>query len=554
VTALPLILLFGWLVTTEIRSERADAQQTALRTARATAVRLRNLDRDSHQLLTRLASRPAIRDFDGSHCDSLFAITEFFPQYATVFFFNADGALLCSGEPALADRHASSAALQWIQSDFHAHESQRMLLRQIGASLVATIAMPVDNDRSRGRSLVLVALPDVLALQGLPSGSIVALLDESGTILARSRGAEKWVGRNARGLSVTDVALERKDGSAEAVGVDGIARQYGFTYLPEVGVYVYVGIPTQSVMQPVRGTIIRAVSGGIVIILLVVFAALFVARAIERPIDRLARSADVIASAGYVEPIPAGGPREIASLGESLQRMVDVRRHAEEKVLESQSALKSLSERLLTIQEQERTRIAREIHDDLGQSLTALKMDVIGLVRAVPAGTGGAMPDRILRTIDATVTAVQRIAQELRPSVLDDLGFVPAVEAEARRFEERTGIECDLSITTGSLSIEEPMASAIYRIIQEALTNVGRHSDASRVEVRLRHRGDDLLLDVRDDGRGITEEQIADRGSLGMIGIAERASLHGGTVHVEGFPGRGTIVSVRLPLTRPTGG
>jgi two-component system, NarL family, sensor histidine kinase UhpB len=143
---------------------------------------------------------------------------------------------------------------------------------------------------------------------------------------------------------------------------------------------------------------------------------------------------------------------------------------------------------------------------------------------------------------------VQRISSELRPGVLDDLGLLPAIEAEASRFEERTGIECELSLPgEDELHLEGAAVTAIYRIVQEALTNVSRHANATRVELRLRQRSEELLLEIRDDGRGITAEEVKDTYSLGLIGIRERADLAGGTVHIEGVSGRGTIVSVRIP-------
>jgi signal transduction histidine kinase len=158
-----------------------------------------------------------------------------------------------------------------------------------------------------------------------------------------------------------------------------------------------------------------------------------------------------------------------------------------------------------------------------------------------------AVRDRVVRTLDSIVTAVQRIASELRPSILDDLGLGAAIESEARLFEERTAIECELSLPD-QIELDPARAAATYRIIQEALTNVARHSNATRVELRVRRRGGDLLVDVRDDGCGITAEEIDDPGSLGLIGIRERASIIGGTVTVEGIAGRGTIVSVCIPL------
>jgi signal transduction histidine kinase len=177
-------------------------------------------------------------------------------------------------------------------------------------------------------------------------------------------------------------------------------------------------------------------------------------------------------------------------------------------------------------------------------------MDVIGLLeKSEPRPELAPMIDRIGLTLDNAVTAVQRISSELRPSVLDDLGLFAAIELEMRTFEERTGIECELSIPESPPAVEGAAATAIYRMVQEALTNVARHSNAWRVELRVRERGGNLLLEIRDDGRGITDGELTDPASLGLAGIRERAEILGGTAQFEGVPGRGTIVSIRLPLT-----
>ena len=192
-----------------------------------------------------------------------------------------------------------------------------------------------------------------------------------------------------------------------------------------------------------------------------------------------------------------------------------------------------------------RAELARLVHDDVGQLVSALKMDVLGLLGK--SGEGSPIGDRILRTLDSIVSAVQLIATELRPSMLDDLGLVPAIESEARLFEARTGIECDLSMPDDAIRLDRATATAMYRIVQEALTNVFRHSNATRVELRLRQRERELLLEVRDDGRGITAGEINNPSSIGLIGIRERAQIIGGTAEFQGVPGRGTIVSIRVP-------
>jgi signal transduction histidine kinase len=370
----------------------------------------------------------------------------------------------------------------------------------------------------------------------------MTILDSDGTVVARSNDPHQWTGRSARGVSIAEVTLQRGAGTAKAVGLDGVSREYGFSYVPELRWRIYVGIPTSAAREEVQEMFVNGVVGGTIIIVLVIVIAMMLARAVERPVAALSLAAEA-AAGGAFDGVTAAGPSEIAQLADTFNVMLARR-------LDVERELKALSERLLLVQEEERTRIARELHDDLGQALTALKMDVGGLLSMTKTSPADeSLRNRIIATLDETVTAVQRLSAELRPSVLDDLGLPSAIESEALRFEQRTGIECELSLPKHpELRVGGPAATAIYRIVQEALTNVARHANASRVEVRLRERPDELLLEVRDDGRGITEAEMNNPISLGLIGIRERADMAGGTVHFEGVAGRGTIVSVRIPL------
>jgi signal transduction histidine kinase len=376
----------------------------------------------------------------------------------------------------------------------------------------------------------------------LPPDAVMTILDRDGNVVARSSDPHQWSGRSTRDVSIAEVTAHRGVGMAEGTGLDGVSRQYGFNSVPVLGWRVYVGIPTTTAREEVREMFVNGVVGGTIIILVVVIVALMLARAVERPVAALSRAAES-ASRGAFESVTAAGPREIAQLANTFNTMLARR-------LEVERELKALSERLLLVQEEERTRIARELHDDLGQALTALKMDVGGFLSMTqPSAADEPLRNRIMATLDETVTAVQRLSSELRPGVLDDLGLPDAIEAEALRFERRTGIECELSLPKhAELRVSSPAATAIYRIVQEALTNVARHANASRVEVRLRERPEELLLEIRDDGRGITDEEASNPRSLGLIGIRERADIVGGTVHFEGVTGRGTIVSVRIPM------
>jgi two-component system sensor histidine kinase UhpB len=225
--------------------------------------------------------------------------------------------------------------------------------------------------------------------------------------------------------------------------------------------------------------------------------------------------------------------------------MLDV---TERKRVEAQ--LRNLAARLEAIREEERTRIAREIHDQLGQALTALKMDLAWLAKKLPARPAALRPK--LRdmegVIDATMDAMHRIVAELRPGVLDDLGLPAAIRWLAADFQERTDIRCAVSVTGAEPSLETGQATAVFRILQEALTNVARHARARHVDIRFHVVPGALELVVADDGRGITTDEVQNRRTLGLLGIRERALTWHGHVVVRGEPGRGTTVRVFMPI------
>jgi signal transduction histidine kinase len=537
--AIPLLSLLAWIYFSQIQREEQEARATALRIARATAARLREMHADGLSLLQRIAAR----QINAGSCASLMPVIDFDVRDENLFLFDADGRFLCAGESEVT--RDTAIAESWIARELQAKRLRPRVpaMAMLNGRWASIVAMPVNR-----ATLVLLQYPETSS-DVLAPDATVTIIARDGTIVSRWPNAGTWTG-STRGTYLLEISQQRREGIAEAVGLDGVSRQYGFTMLPELGWYIYAGIPTSSVMEEVRQTFVRGVGGGAIILIAVIIIATILSRAIERPVAALSRAAEGAAAGAYSQ-VAEEGPREIAQLANSFNTMLRRRLESEQRLLEDERELKALSERMLLVQEEERTRIARELHDDLGQALTALKMDVGGLLAMTPpSASDGPLRTRIMNTLDETVTAVQRISSELRPSVLDDLGLASAIEAEASRFEQRTGIECELSLPEDpDLQVESAAATAIYRIVQEALTNVSRHANASRVELRLRQRPEELLLEIRDDGRGITSAQTDDPFSLGLIGIRERAGLAGGTVRIEGVAGRGTIVSVRIPVT-----
>lgn len=212
-------------------------------------------------------------------------------------------------------------------------------------------------------------------------------------------------------------------------------------------------------------------------------------------------------------------------------------------------------ERVEAAREEERTRIARELHDELGSTLTRVRWDIEALEKEVTASpqTSPVVHERFeeaARLVDSTLESIQRIAAELRPTILDDLGLVASLESQVQQFQRSTGITCrlDVLIDEEEGGPTRTQATALFRIVQEALTNVTRHARASLVNIVLEQRDGDLALEVRDNGVGINPEDIAKPSALGVLGMRERAALVEGHTDISGRPGKGTVVSVRIPV------
>jgi len=230
---------------------------------------------------------------------------------------------------------------------------------------------------------------------------------------------------------------------------------------------------------------------------------------------------------------------------------VTERRRAESELRESHEQLRRLSATMNKIEEDERRRIAREMHDELGQLLTALRLDISIMrrdLRTVPTATLEERMNTMIDLVDLTIKTVRRVATELRPAILDDLGLRAAVEHEVASFAERTGIGVQLSIRNDNV-VGPDCASALYRIVQEALTNVARHSGATRVEVRIEGSDARVEAELRDNGRGITEAEVNSLSTLGLVGVRERAYALGGHAVIEAMPGAGTRILVSIPLS-----
>ncbi|HZI22247.1 MAG TPA: PAS domain S-box protein, partial [Gemmatimonadales bacterium] len=234
---------------------------------------------------------------------------------------------------------------------------------------------------------------------------------------------------------------------------------------------------------------------------------------------------------------------------DSFVQDVTARREAQQELARSRRQLREFAARQDAVREMERKVVAREIHDELGQSLTALRMDLARMRQLLPSDASNlaTRTDVMTGVVDHLIDTVRRIATELRPPILDDLGLVAAIEWQAEEVAGRAGLRCALDLPA-DVRLDDARATAVFRICQEALTNVARHARASTLRVALLAQPTQLVLQVTDDGRGITDAELADPGAIGLTGMRERAIAVGGTLDVFPVSPSGTCVTLRLPL------
>ena len=248
-----------------------------------------------------------------------------------------------------------------------------------------------------------------------------------------------------------------------------------------------------------------------------------------------------------LNPLRLDGTRAVCLIASDLSET----KRAEQELRASSEQLRSLAAHLLTVREEERARISRAVHDELGQSLTAVKLNLTWLARRVPR-ENSEMLERLRSTrqlAKSLIQDVRRISTELRPGILD-MGLAAAVEWQVQEFQARTGIQCSHRLLTRE-AFAADVSTALFRILQESLTNVVRHAKATRVEVVLQKQRDRLVLWIRDNGRGFDQADSSLSQSLGLLGMRERAAILGGHVNISSAPGKGTTVAAWIPFSSP---
>jgi signal transduction histidine kinase len=241
---------------------------------------------------------------------------------------------------------------------------------------------------------------------------------------------------------------------------------------------------------------------------------------------------------------------------QSIVRDITESKRALEKLQASRERLRALSAHLQSLSEKEKLTIAKDMHDELGQVLASLKMDLTLLERRIKTAEGTIEPalyieeiKRMKDLVDSTMDQVMQHVSTLRPAVLDRLGLMAALEWQLQEFHDRTGLAYELISEVDEINITDESAVAVFRIYQEILSNIALHARAGKVVVEINQRDTSLFIAIRDDGIGIAEADLEKRNTFGLLGMKERALIFGGEVEIAGAPGQGTTVKVRIPIT-----
>lgn len=509
-------------------------------------------------------ARPGGRGFAGGACPPyLPALLAGYPQFANIGVLSRDGAVACSAV-GLRESHDWKGNPAFVRALRSADvEVGSYVVGSIVRRPVLHLALAIRDARATPCAVAFVALDlrwiDRFARQAnLPRDNSILITDREGRVLAHSGAVEAPATDSSGPLRVPDFdALQMREGGA-VLTIGPVSRLFVVSPMDGVpGVFVVAGLPNERVQSEVNAVFFRALLGLLLITLLTLTAAVLAAEfsvlRVLRALSRTARrfgAGDLNARASLDRT-----HGEIRELAASFNVMADALAERQRDAVAAEVQLRALSNRLQVARDSEAARIARELHDELGQVLTSLKLDLAtfekwheqrrsaGDVKQVAAGMG--------ERIDAAIDFVRRVASELRPTVLDRLGLSAAIQGLARAIEEKSG----LAVVVDVRDVKEPLAPvvsiALFRIAQEALTNVVRHAAATEVRIDLAGTDDGLWLTIEDDGKGIDEVGATRGHSLGIVGMRERARLVGGDLTVSGDTGRGTTVQVVVPRMPP---
>jgi signal transduction histidine kinase len=405
---------------------------------------------------------------------------------------------------------------------------------------------------------VVPALPRMLAKLDLPPDWIAALVDRQGYTLARSREADRFVGQAGR-PAIFQHFQAADEGWFPLISRDGVPVYNAFAHIGLAGWVVAIGIPDAVLFAPVQYSTFILALVGVVTLTCALLLAIAIGRRLALPMTNLVAFAALVGRGERFRPFTTGVleadavASSLQAASERLHRSAAERNQALSDLAQLNEERSELLQRTVVAQEVERKRIARELHDSLGQYLTALRLGFAAIEPHCAANDSARRGLTELKALAAELgRELNRMAWELRPMALDHLGLQRAVTQYLEEWAERSGLRIDLEVTLGDRRLPHDVETALFRVLQEAIANVMRHSGADEVAVVLKASDTEVRLIVEDNGRGFdtgSDEQLAlDTRHLGLIGARERLALVKGRLEVESAPGAGTTIYITVPL------
>ena len=373
------------------------------------------------------------------------------------------------------------------------------------------------------------------------------VLDPNGAVLAHTLGNGFPAGLielnrvEAEGYQNT-VSIETPEGLVWDVAVPVFNGRAGIAR---------VGISNQSVQRVLLDLTSQVLLTTVLVLGVSLLAATFLTFVLTRPILELVEAARAVGQGDFCRRVRRWANDEIGDLAEAFNQMAIELARADEVRRERELLRRQLLERVIAAQEEERRRIARELHDSTSQSLTSLMVGLRTLDSACDNPQVHGHTHELRQVAGQVLEDVHNLAVQLRPAILDDLGLSAALERLAQEWQKRYHIRADVVVNLGGKRLPDPIETSLYRILQEALTNVARHARARSVSVLVERRQKEIVAVIEDDGQGFDLERVHRDGHLGLLGIRERAELLGGRLTIESSPGRGTSLFIRLPLAHP---
>ncbi len=573
IAVIPMAVLIFYVSSEEKRLSVVAIERNVFEMAEFAAREEEQMLDGSRQVLISLALTLSGHWSAPSECSAyLFELLSRYQRYKNLGAVTIDGKLFCSAAPL--DGEFDARRQSWFRQAVTTRDLS-ISDYQIGVHTgepVVLLAYPVDGNDSQLIGVVFAAL-DIQWLnrfnlgmkKDLPKGSIVAEVDERGKVLANDPNSDIWAGQAVIQNALAEAFRSGSKGMLTLTGADGQSWFYAFSLLRSnlrsQNVHLLLGVPQTAVFEEANRLLVRnLILLGAVTFLILLTAwfgiDLFVLSQVKAMLatTRKLTAGDLSVRTGISRR--AGELNELAGAFDDMATALEIReaqrQKAEQALRGSREELRHLASHMESVREEERTRLAREIHDELGQAMTALKMDIAWLNRRLdPKQESLHEKTRSMEgLIDLTIRTVQRLSGELRPGLLDDLGLSAAIEWQSEEFQKRTGVPCAVCVDLKDTTLSREHTTALFRVFQETLTNVIRHAQATRVDVRLQAVGDQLILEVKDNGRGITEKEKEEPKAFGLIGMRERVLAFKGKFDISGQPYQGTTVTVIIPLDK----